>query len=528
MIAVLLLAAAMTTGITYDEDQHIAAGVLARHLRPYADFVYLQPPLYPLLLSVVFGVAEGHYLLAGRLLTWALSLGSCAVLFGLLARLGAGRPFAALLVTACVASPFLAGPVANTRNDILPLCLLLGGLACYLRACGSGADHVGAPPLSPSRTLLALAGLCVGLAVTAKQSYVFGPPVVLLHAAMAARRLGIRPWARLAPLFAGMAAAALPAVHYLAVAPEGFLYGQIEYHLTAPIAWYAQEGQAARLGAGGRLAFLAELLVLGGNGTLTVLALVSAVARRGRGEPKGGGGAAGAPQAAPSFDGLLLGLLAGALVCGFLPNPSWPMYYAPVAPLLACWIAAQKRHLDAAGPRGHPLRLAVVAAALPAALALGPPTGALPKLADFGEWPGLAVHRNAVAIRDAIHRAHGDDTQAGDVATLFPIHVLDANPVRAEFASGPFFFRTAGSLPPDRIARLRGAGPEDLEGLFAAAPPAAIFGGTYAGVWRAPMDAALVAYAERHGYALVMQGISAGGATGGRLYLRPTPSGGAR
>ena len=65
LIAVLLLAAAMTTGITYDEDQHIAAGVLARHLRPYADFVYLQPPLYPLLLSVVFGVADGHYLLAG-------------------------------------------------------------------------------------------------------------------------------------------------------------------------------------------------------------------------------------------------------------------------------------------------------------------------------------------------------------------------------------------------------------------------------------------------------------------------------
>ena len=107
------------------------------------------------------------------------------------------------------------------------------------------------------------------------------------------------------------------------------------------------------------------------------------------------------------------------------------------------------------------------------------------------------------------------------MATLFPIHVLDANPVRAEFASGPFFFRTAGSLPPDRIARLRGASPESLDRLFAARPPAAIFAGTYAAVWRAPMDAALVAYAERHGYALVMQGISAGGATGGRLYVRP-------
>jgi hypothetical protein len=35
------------------------------------------------------------------------------------------------------------------------------------------------------------------------------------------------------------------------------------------------------------------------------------------------------------------------------------------------------------------------------------------------------------------------------------------------------------------------------------------------------MDAALLAYAERHGYALVRQDIAAGGATGGRLYVRP-------
>jgi hypothetical protein len=152
-------------------------------------------------------------------------------------------------------------------------------------------------------------------------------------------------------------------------------------------------------------------------------------------------------------------------------------------------------------------------------MALGPRMGALAKLPYPGEWTGLAVHRNAGAIRDAIQRA-GRGVGGGVVATLFPIHVLDANPVMAEFASGPFFFRTAGALPPDRISRLRGAGPDDLERLFAADPPAAIFGGTYAGLWSAPMDAALVAYAERHGYALVMQGVSAGGATGGRLYVR--------
>ena len=140
----------------------------------------------------------------------------------------------------------------------------------------------------------------------------------------------------------------------------------------------------------------------------------------------------------------------------------------------------------------------------------------------------MSARRNAVAIREAVRRAGAG---GGDVATLFPTLVMDANPVRPEFASGPFFFRTAGALPPDRIARLRAAGPEDLERLFAAEPPAAIFGGVHAGRWRAPMDAALIAYAERHGYALVLRDMSAAGATGGRLYVRPAttaaPAGGA-
>ncbi len=508
-VVVALFATAMTTSVGYDEDQYVAAGVLARHLRPYADFVYLQPPLYPLLLSLLFGATDGYYLLAGRLLTWALSVASCAVLLDLLMRFGAGRLLAALLVTACLASPFLYGPIANTRNDILPLCLFLGGLALYLRANDRGR----AAWPSSARALLLAAGLCLGLAVTAKLSYAFGPPAVLLHALLAGRRNG-GGGRSLPPLLAGLGAAATPGLYYLCVAPEGFLYGQLEYHLTAPIAWYAQEGLAERLHAGGRAVLLGELLVFGGNCTLVALAALAAAARRRRRGPAG----RSAPDAPPPDGGLILGLLAGAVLCGFLPSPSWPMYYAPVAPLLACWIAAQWRHVRAAWPGRRPLFAVVAVAMLPALPALAPHLAALAKLPAPGEWSGLAVHRSAVAIRDAVRRAGGGE---GDVATLFPTHVLDANPVRAEFSSGPFFFRTAGLLPPERIARLRGTGPDDLERLFAAAPPAAIFGGIHPERWSAPMDAALLAYAERHGYALVRQDIAAGGATGGRLYVRP-------
>jgi hypothetical protein len=515
-VVVLLLAMAMTTDVAYDEDQHIAAGVLARHLRPYADFVYFQPPLYPLLLSALFEATDGYYLLAGRTLTWALSVASFAALFHLLLRLGAGRPLSALLVTACIASPFLYGPIANTRNDLLPLCLLLAGLNFYLRA---DEDRPAAAA--------AAAGLCFGLAVTARLSYAFGPPVVLLHALLARRGAGPARSRLLPPLVAGLAVAASPGLYYLWIAPEGFLYGLLEYHLTAPIAWYAQEGQAERLLAGDRAVLLGELLLFGGNGTLVVLACLVAAARWLSAPPRAPAAAderrPAPPGASLPVDGLILGLLAGALLFGFLPRPSWPMYYAPVAPLLACFVAAQWRHLRAAagGPRRRPMLAVAAASALPTALALGPHLGAVAKLPAWGEWAGIAVHRNAVAIRDAVRQAGGGE---GDVATLFPTFVIDANPVRAEFASGPFFFRTAGPLPPDRILRLRGTAPEDLERLFAADPPAAIFGGIHGERWRAPLDAALLAYAERHGYALVAQDLAAGGASGGRLYVRRGPS----
>lgn len=518
-IALLLLAGAMTSGITYDEDQYIAAGVMARHSRLYADFIHLQPPLYPLLLSALFGITDGHYLLVGRLLTWLLSMASFGLLFGLTRRLGAGRPLAALLVTACAASPFLFGPLSNTRNDILPLCLLLAGVALYLRA----DNHE-----RRCRGFLALAGLCIGLAATAKVSYVFGPVAVVLHtlSGRSGPAAGPARSARLTPLLAGIGMAALPGLYHLALAPEGFLYGLVEYHLSAPIAWYEGEGARDLLHATGRVAFLAELLLLGGNGTLTVLALVFAMIRRMQrraatlpadlAPPPGTGGLSSA-NGVPGASGLILGLLGGAALCGFLPRPSWPMYYAPVAPLLACWVALLHGQIRAAGPH-RLLRLALWVSLVPTASVLGLPLVAVTKLPAVAEWSGVAVHRNALAIRDAIRAAGGAD---GDVATLFPIHVMDANRVRAEFASGPFFFRTAHLLPPDRIARLRGTGPEELERFFAVEPPAAIFGGLYADRWRAPMDAALLEYAERHNYTLAKRDIAAGGATGGRLYLRP-------
>jgi hypothetical protein len=108
----------------------------------------------------------------------------------------------------------------------------------------------------------------------------------------------------------------------------------------------------------------------------------------------------------------------------------------------------------------------------------------------------MQVHRQAEMIRDTLQSAG----LQGEVATLFPTHVLDTEPVPPEFASGPFFFRTAQPIPAPRIAQLRGASAETLENLFTRDPPAAILGGLATGQWSVEMDASLEAYAQHHGY----------------------------
>ena len=134
----------------------------------------------------------------------------------------------------------------------------------------------------------------------------------------------------------------------------------------------------------------------------------------------------------------------------------------------------------------------------------------LPALLDPARWVGIAAHRNALAVRDAV--AH----PGGEVATLFPTLVIDANPVRPEFASGPFVFRSGNSFDPGLLARLHALSPATLPAAFDAHPPQAIYAGRYADTWRTQMDAPLAAYATTHGWRLVRED-----AEGGRLWLRP-------
>lgn len=481
----------------HDEDQYVAAGALARDLRLYADFVFLQPPLHPLVLAGLYGLFDGQHLLVARLLTFACAAGSIALLLRLTTRLGAGLGLAALLTGLVLLSPFVVWPLASARNDAMPFFLLIAGVVLYVEAA-----------VPRGRLRLLAAGVLLGAAACTKLSYVFAPLVVALHLLVVTRGPDLPP--RLAWFALGLGVAAAPAAWFLFTAREGFLYGVFTYHLTAPIAWYSWEGRTQELGADHRLLMLARLLGSGANLALVlILALAAACAAVRRGP---------APPGLPARTGVLFAaLVAGALLFGFMPSPSWPMYYAPVAPLLAGCAAYWLARARAARP-GPPrlLGAGLVVAALPGLPSVLVWVAALVAVPSLDRWTGLRATQTADAVVAAM-RAAGVE---GPVATLYPAQVIDAAEVPAIFASGPFFYRTGDLLPAARVLRLRGVSPATLEAVLDADPPAAVFGGFDRG-FSEPMDRRLLEWAVRHGYADVALG--EGAPAEARLLVRGRP-----
>ncbi len=476
----LLFCAAMTGPVGFDQDPFIAAGVMVRPMLPYRDFVYLQPPLYPLVLSLAFEFAQGWFTLAARLFGFGLAATSGAMLWHVLRRLGAGPVLSVVLLTACLASPYVTATLADAPDTGLALTLLLAGLAAQLWIDRTRHEL----------TARLLAALLFGLAAATKLPFLFGPAILLLHALA-------RPLRRLGPVLLGLSLAALPVAYCWSEAPEGFWFGVIEYHLIAPSAWSASAGLDGWFAVWARLQAVADDAVVGGNLTLLVLSIalsLLAIARRRRWQHPGR---------------LLLALAAGAFALALVPAPGRAANFAPVAVLLACCIA----HLDritteVAGVARK--RILVAVTTLASLSAILPQLAELPRLLDPERWAGVAVHRNAEAIRDAVA------DPIGDVATLFPMLVIDANPVRPEFSTGPFVFRSGAGAEPARLSRLHAISPATLAAAFDADPPRAIYAGRYAGAWRTPMDAPLAAYATSHAWRLARED-----AAGGRLWVRP-------
>ena len=186
---------------------------------------------------------------------------------------------------------------------------------------------------------------------------------------------------------------------------------------------------------------------------------------------------------------LLDTLIVAGLVAAVLPTPTNFQYALPALPALFIRLG----HAPPAEPRRWMSRIAVALIALGLVLSLGYHASyVLGDRRHKHDWPTLALTRQAHWIGERLRAAGA----SGAVASLRPEVVVDSGyRLDSRFATGPFVFRTAQTMPAAELTRLKAVGPQTLGAALDADPPAGIVVG---GVPR--FDPELIEAALARGY----------------------------
>lgn len=489
LLALLLAAFVLGRGYNHDEEQFVAAAVLAVDHVPYRDFLYLQPPAYLALLSGLYRLLglEGGYFLAARMLNLCFTLLALAALWRFARRHSGTDPIPAMAVTLLFATSTAVQPAIDSlRNDMAPCALALWATVLLIGELDRSR---------PRASFMAIAGLLLAGAVGMKLSYGFAPLVLTLWL------LWRRP--RLLPgLVAGGAAGAACLLPWPLAGWDGFLEGVVTYHRVTPALWHAEAG----LNEYFSLEYLAEFLnrrvftdaLLAG---LLLLSTSFLLARRDEDV---------AARVGERHLGLLGLLMLGALIFGLLPRPPYIQYFMPFAAFTLLAVPAAWAALaPAERVRGALLAATVLLGALPGTVVM---LANAPRLVQPGKWMVTRIADAGVRIRAEMQAAGLE----GPVATLSPIPVLEAGlPIYPELSAGPFFYRTADRLPVAALRALHAVGRRDLPALLAERPPAAILLGREGAV----LEQGLLDYALAHGF--IEKPVP--GIRGLRLFLAPPP-----
>ena len=460
----------LTQYINQDEEVFITAAYLAQHLRLYADFIYLQSPIYPLVLSKLLMLfsSVSPFLIA-RLLSAVLAVGSVVVFFGLAARLLKSVQFAFILASVFASAPLMLLAYGSARNDIMPIFFGLCGV--WFAICGLDAER----KQSGSYLALFLAGFCMALAVGAKVTAAFIPLSAMLYIFLRAKH-------RLLPLILGGAIGSMPIVYYAATAFDKFLYCNATFHLTIYREFYTEIGHAEALTWPYRVRSV--LLIWAGEPALMLAALfvafVALIAwRRGPLFP-----IIGKHLRADRIFIILLTVAAIPFV--FLPNPTGKQYLQPAVPYVLLSCAALFPLAQRIVERRQMLLFVAMAVAV---LVLQAGRFVVEAVLHLNRslWTVAEVHDLSVLIARHV--------KEGAVATLYPALVLDAgSPIYPQFATGVFFFRSGDHLAPERVLELNGISPRTLPLVLNVKPPAAVFTGNTA------VDVPLLNWAQHHCY----------------------------
>ncbi len=475
----ILFAEAMNRPLNHDEFWFLAvANLLRSGLVPYRDMPCLHPPNF-FLLAAPLATAGGFLTLLGRLITVTAAVATAA-LVGHLVRRDAeenGRvPAAAVLgvaaATVVAYSPLLAMTAGRATNYVLPSLAALLGLAC-LRPRSSGLR---------SSTGLVLGGVGLSMATGFRLAYV-GAVVAVTVLLVAERRIPVgRRLRSLGAFSVGCLAGGLPSLVLFSLAPGRFWFGTVEYH-TLQQAFHESYGWDHAMDLGGKLWFLladviarqpANLLLAVGFATVLGIVLRSRRLRLGL-----------LNALAPTAAAIALGLL----ITAELPTPTWEQYlFAPLPFAVVAMFVVLGRLLDGSrrAARGS-AALATLVAAGTLVLAI-PRTGQLPQLFRPESWAPVLTHELG---------AWAAEHSGGlPIATLAPIVAVEGGAaIDPAFATGPFVWRVAHHIDPDRRRRLGIVSRDDLEEHFSSRPPVAFLLG-----FDEPLEGPLVGWARGHGY----------------------------
>ncbi len=490
-----LIALALAMPVNHDEDQYLAATVLAAHWRPFADFLYLQTPLQPLVTAPLAALFPGHSFLVLRLASAVLGGATLAFAYASQRRLGVSRANAGISIVLMASCYTFQFSNAVFRNDALPTLLLTASLLAAF--AGLRAGRLGLPSWLTC-------GLLLGASMSAKISFALPLAAAGLFLLVDFVRTTDRraPMLRILAFGVGATAGLLPTALAFIAAPEQFTYGVFGYFAHAPEIWYRSNGLGGLMGLGGKLVSAAANLAIGPALAALVIAAAASV-RDWR---------TAVLRSRPELLFLDM-MIVGGLIAALLPTPTYRQYFMPLLPPLFVRLALELPRLRAAMSSKPTL----AAAALSLGLMIG--------LGHFAYVVGGAALTQHWAVSRVTEEAHwiGDRLRAagarGQVATLSPDVALDSGyPLDRRFATGVFVYRTGDDLDPATVRRLHVLSPSTLAASLDRSPPAAIVTGYERGDlgFKIHPDDGLQAYARSRGYRLET---SPWGAA--QLYIRP-------
>jgi hypothetical protein len=481
--AILIFARTMGMGYNHDENQFVASAYLLakQGLLPYLDYPYFHMPNLIIPYALLF-LQASNILFWGRLFSVLCAVFTLGLLVFSVFHFYRHRPGfertamaagAGLLLLANPLFVFTSGRVWN--HDAAVLLLLLAVLAFLI---GFRRIHI-------TRWMF-LVGLLLSLAVGVRLSILTVLPAFVLTLLIhpETNRFDSRRWLRLGTgMFLGFFVGLLPSLALFVADPQAFIFGNVGY-AQLNTAYRQDTAFAHGMDLQGKFVFF-QKYVLNEPANLLLFLLViylvyfgGAVLMRQRRklDPK-------------VFFMMLLVVFTG--LGAFLPTPTFYQYFyipALMSILVVSWSLAQITRTEDTPVRLAWLRMLFLLVVLLTSLYGLGDTKLLRTVNQIRRWYPTKAHTIGNEIRKNV--------ESGKILTLAPLFALEAGlDIYPEFATGPFAFRTAYLLTPAERIRFHMFGPDDLESLLEADPPAGILTGK-----NPDLDVSLVDYAQDQDY----------------------------